>query len=225
MNWCHNGTTFDEPPSKETLIELGAGSGRKTSTLISNFSCAEKVYSPIDISEGAIKENLGSYNAEFLSSVNIKPYVGTWKDCLPQTASLPGCKTFLFLGSSLGNYTDEESVELFKSVKAVMHGQDRLVIGVDTAHNDLKPAEIIEAAYNDKAGVTADFTLNALTHVSRVSGINISREDFEHEAKYHKNSKMIITHVVAKRDLEIKTLEGNDVLQLSKGDKIFMEMR
>jgi L-histidine N-alpha-methyltransferase len=222
---CHGSNSMISAPDAEVLAELGAGSGRKTTCLISNLTAPVKTYSPIDISEAAIRENVATYNGDLMSDITISPYVGSWKNVVPELIDVNEAKTFLFLGSSLGNYNDEESVDLFKTVRSAMKNKDRFIVGVDTKPNEKKPKEVIHAAYNDAAGITAAFTLNALTHAARVGGLNINESAFKHEAVYVESKSAIITHVVATENTTISTVEGEEVLSLKQGEKIFMEMR
>ena len=100
-----------------------------------------------------------------------KPVVGTNEESLAQVmATVPGRKTVLFLGSSLGNYTTEEAVDFLAGIHGQLRPRDRLVIGVDLPAGPRKPKSIIESAYDDEGGVTAEFTTNSLNVINNVAG-------------------------------------------------------
>eukprot|EP00468_Gymnochlora_sp_CCMP2014_P005878 CAMPEP_0167755530 /NCGR_PEP_ID=MMETSP0110_2-20121227/8880_1 /TAXON_ID=629695 /ORGANISM="Gymnochlora sp., Strain CCMP2014" /LENGTH=780 /DNA_ID=CAMNT_0007641537 /DNA_START=84 /DNA_END=2426 /DNA_ORIENTATION=- len=207
------------------LVELGAGSGKKTSILLDalkNITDHPVTYAPIDVSKQALEENAKKYNFHG-KGVKFQPYINTYQNCLPDIAMLPGRKTYLFLGSSLGNYSDHECVELMEKIANNMTPRDRLIIGVDTPHGKHKAPETIEAAYNDSKGLTAEFTLNAMEHVNRQAGVNFDKSKFKHIAKYEEDSKSIMTFVESLEDQVISDLSGNEVLSLNISDKIFME--
>ena len=91
-------------------------------------------------------------------------------------ASMGNSRVFLFLGSSLGNYNDYEIINLYRLVASCMTTSttttDRFLIGVDTPHSISKPANIIQAAYNNARGITAAFTLNALRHINTIANLD-----------------------------------------------------
>jgi uncharacterized SAM-dependent methyltransferase len=183
---------------------------------------AEKtVYIPIDVSASALEENCRVYNCS-QRGVSVRPFVGTFEERLPETRTLPGRKTILFMGSSLGNYSDEECRALLGMVARCMNVEDRLLLGVDTPHGPKKPASVIEAAYNDAEGITADFTLNALDHVNRIAGLDFCRSKFRHVAVYDQEQRAIITHVEALEDQTVRSAD-KVVLHLSQGERIFVE--
>jgi len=215
-----------DPSLRRIVVELGAGSGRKTTLLlnaIKKISGEEPVtYTPVDVSESALLENAKKYNLSEHGFV-VKPKVAMYQDCLPELGMLPGRKTFLFLGSSLGNYSNQETVQLLSLVRSSMGLRDRFLVGVDTPHGSHKSVGVIEAAYNDKEGITAEFTLNSLSHVNRIAGLDFDTDKFRHVATYDEDQKAILTYVESLEDQIVKTDDGKSVLKLQKEDRIFME--
>jgi len=211
--------------TRRVLVELGAGSGRKTQLLLEAFKRLspdkEVVYAPIDVSSSALEANASNYNLEE-AGITLHPFVSTYQECLPDVSRMEGRKTFLFLGSSLGNYSDSECVSLMKLVRDNMGLRDRFLIGVDTPHGSHKSAGVIEAAYNDKEGITAEFTLNGLKHVNKEAGTDFDPDKFRHIARYDEDKKSVLTWVESLEDQHV-TIKGNPILKLKKEDKIFME--
>ena len=154
---------------------------------------------------------------------------GRFEDCLPRAASYGAARLFLFLGSSLGNYNDDEATELLALVAAQMSGpHDRFLVGVDTPHSAKKPAVKIHAAYNDAAGFTAAFTLNGLRHANRVAGLDFRwrGDGWAHVAEYREHERAIVTHVEAVGEQVVRDLTkpGHPVLRTFRGgERIFME--
>ncbi|GAB5358704.1 hypothetical protein AAMO2058_000481300 [Amorphochlora amoebiformis] len=208
---------------RRVLVELGAGSGKKTTLILDAMKALSGgvTYVPIDVNEASLQENAKKYNFN-APSVEFKPIVSSYQDCLPDVAKMSGRKTFLFLGSSLGNYSDEECVDLLKVLSENMNPRDRFLLGVDTPHGSHKPAEVIEAAYNDKEGITAEFTLNSLNHVNKEADMDFETEKFRHIATYDKDRKAVFTFVESLED-QVVNSSGVPILNLRKSDRIFME--
>lgn len=221
----------------QVLVELGAGSSQPRSLFLLRTLEQHCVYVPVDVSSAALDMTVAASAplvAERAGALQLKPLVGLFEQRLPEAAQLPGRKLFLFLGSSLGNFSDAECVALFRLVASCMSEGDRFVVGVDTPHSVRKPAAMIDAAYNDAQGVTALFTLNALRHVNSVAGLDFDWEHgWKHVAVYDPERRAIVTHVEALRDMDVHRCVGNGddgqqqqrvlVRSFAKGERIFME--
>ena len=192
----------------EVLIELGAGSSHPRALIVLE-KLEQCTYVPIDVSGSAVDLNLAAcapLAAQRGSALQLKPLVGTYEQRLPEAALVPGRKLFLFLGSSLGNFSDDECVALLRLVAGYMHADDRFIIGVDTPHSKHKPPSVIRAAYNDAQGATARFTLNALRHVNAVAGLDFDWEHgWAHVAEYDCELRAVMTYVEALHAQDIHT--------------------
>ena len=105
------------------------------------------VYAPIDVSAASLEANLAACNApEYAGRLSVSPLIGDFRTRLPDAKAMAGRHVYLYLGSSLGNFSDEESVALFTDVRASMGRGDRFLVGVDTPHGPGKPAAAIELA-------------------------------------------------------------------------------
>ncbi len=164
------------------LIELGAGDGTKTAVLIEHFlkKNANITYAPIDISQEALDALADKFTREF-PSLKLNAMNGDYFKILE---SLKGNaarrKVILFLGSNIGNFSRERSVDFFRSLRAVMSDDDLLFVGFDLQ----KDPHVIAAAYDDAAGVTAKFNLNLLTRINRELGGDFDIDKFTHYAIY-----------------------------------------
>jgi L-histidine N-alpha-methyltransferase len=239
----HNTASDGAGAAAQLVVELGAGVGDRTGLLLRALPPdARCVYAPVDVSSSALKANeasFGSLVAARGGALRVHPLVGMFEQVLPEAARLVEAKRgegedgrnalYLFLGSSLGNFSDAECVALFTLVAGCMHAGDRFVVGVDTPHSTRKPAQMIHAAYNDSAGVTAKFTLNALRHVNTVAGTDFDWESgWRHVAEYDTNLRAIVTHLESLRYQTVhsavaETGERVVLRCFAPGERIFME--
>merc|ERR1712232_1077380 len=150
--------------SKQFVIELGAGAGHKTMSLLDHMAkeASHTVYVPMDISGSALDENRQYFTKHFdnRQDVSIMPIVGPHELCMSEVVRLTKTtdnRTYLFLGSSLGNLCDKEIKEFFELVGTGMQRQDRFLLFLDREHGPTKPEAKILGAYNDSSGITAAF--------------------------------------------------------------------
>jgi L-histidine N-alpha-methyltransferase len=164
------------------LIELGAGDGTKTAVLIDHFlrRNANITYSPIDISEEALDFLTTKFNAEF-PGLRMEPKRGDYFQILRSLKNGNGRrKVLMFLGSNIGNFTRDQSLAFFRSLREVMNSNDLLFIGFDLQ----KDPHVIVRAYDDSQGVTARFNLNLLRRMNRELGANFDLDKWTHYAVY-----------------------------------------
>lgn len=164
----------------DTLVELGSGAARKTRVLLDALVGAvdAPVYAPIDIDERMVR--LSSQRLlEDYRSLRIDAAVADYDTGLhvvPQT----GRRVIAFLGSTIGNYHQPKAVRFLRGVAATMEPRDHVLIGFDLA----KSPAVLHAAYNDAAGLTAEFNLNLLRVLNRELDADFDLDRFEHEARY-----------------------------------------
>src|SRR5687767_4481191 len=168
------------------LIELGAGSARKTRLVIGALLeqtalKAPMLYVPIDVSEAALEEGAAGLVAAF-PRLSVSGLVATYEAGL---AELPPRvaprRLMMFLGSTIGNLDGAETAEFFAAVARALEPGDALLLGFDLA----KTPGIIEAAYNDAQGVTAAFNLNMLRHLNRRFDGDFDLGRFQHRAFFN----------------------------------------
>jgi dimethylhistidine N-methyltransferase len=174
------------------LIEFGAGSSTKTEILLDRAPSG-LTYVPIDVSESALSAAKQRLEARF-PSIAVRPIVGDFSypvEIAPDLASRP--RAGFFPGSTIGNLTPADAVRLLRTFKAALPRESRLVIGIDLK----KDARQLVMAYNDVAGVTAEFNLNLLVRINRELGSTIDLETFRHEAIYDPREGRIEMHLVS----------------------------
>ena len=162
------------------VVELGSGSGRKTELLL--HALRDPVaYTPIEISRAALLDSISRLAAS-LPDIEMLPVCADFTQPvqLPSPQREPARRLVFFPGSTLGNFAHDEAVALLKAMRQTMGPEGMALIGIDL-HKD---AALIEAAYNDAAGVTADFTLNLLRRLNRDIGSDFDLDGFRHRARY-----------------------------------------
>lgn len=183
-----------------TLVELGAGSAAKTRLLLSAMQApgGHITYVPIDVSADFLSETASRLGAE-LPGLRVVPVVADIAVGLGLPRGLPRPVLFAFLGSTIGNFDAHAAVALLRRVRDAMCPGDHFLLGVDLQ----KDARVIEAAYNDAAGVTAEFNRNVLYVLNRELGADFDPDAFEHRARYNTLAHRIEMHLVARRAFDV----------------------
>lgn len=213
---------FGIHPNKHVeLIELGSGDGTKTKHLLAWMHAQDYQfhYYPIDISADSLN-TLSAMLAKELPEVAITTQHGDYFRILSSLKENTDQKIVFFLGSNLGNYTDEQAADFIYQLGANMHPDDLLVLGLDL----VKPQAQVLPAYNDSAGVTREFNLNLLARINRELGANFELDQFSHRAEYDEATGLASSYLQsdAEQAVEIPTLAKS--YQFSKGEKISVEI-
>lgn len=177
------------------VVELGSGSGRKTEHLL-HALIDPVAYTPIEISRAALLDSVARL-AEALPDIEMLPVCADFTRPveLPEPQNEPSRRLMFFPGSTLGNFAHDDAVALLDAMRQTMGRSGLALIGIDL-HKD--PA-LIEAAYNDAAGVTAAFTLNLLQRLNREIGSDFDLAGFSHRARYSVPRLRIETELVSAR--------------------------
>lgn len=202
------------------IIELGSGDCSKISILLDAVSEGKMDgirYVPVDVSEAAILKSAKILTRKY-PDIRIH---GLLADFMKQLTSLSrgGEKLICFLGSTLGNISRQGADQFLKNLKSLMRPGDRFILGLDM----VKDVEVVEAAYNDKQGVTEDFNKNILNVINKIAGTDFNPEHFEHEAFYNPNEKRIEMHLKAIHDVSISSSRFPRKITLEKGETIHTE--
>lgn len=198
------------------LVEPGSGSGLKTRHLLGALD-RPAAYVPVDISYEHLHESASGLRAEY-RELAVHPVCADFTRPFDLPA-LDGAqrKVVYFPGSTLGNWDAPGAVELLRRFARIAGPGGALLVGLDL----VKPVGILERAYDDAAGVTAAFNLNALEHIDRVTGATIDTSAFRHFAPWVARHERIEMRLVARRDV------GFDVagirIHLRRGEYILTE--
>jgi L-histidine N-alpha-methyltransferase len=203
-----------------TLIELGAGSAAKTRILIGAMQTrvANVTYVPVDVSEEFLQQTRDALQREN-PTLHVEPVVADIGASLDLPATLAEPALFAFLGSTIGNFDWAGAVSLLRRVRGQMHPSDRFLLGTDLR----KDRATIEAAYNDNAGVTAEFNRNMLRVLNAELGADFVPEKFEHRAFYDDEHHRIEMHLLS---IGAQTVDvpGIGTIAFADGDDIRTEL-
>ena len=210
-----------KPGQRFELVELGAGDGQKTRHLLKGLLSAgyDFTYVPVDISLNVLN-HLESSLTEVLPDLDIRIEDGDYFKRLKalQETDLP--RVILYLGSNLGNLTDDKSKAFMEKLSQRLTSGDRLVLGVDKK----KSADIVLPAYNDAAGVTAAFNLNLLKRINRELGGEFNLEAFRHAPEYDEDQGVAISYIESTMDQEVWIEAINQTISFAKGEKVKVEI-
>ncbi len=176
------------------VVEYGSGSGRKTRLLLQALGDVV-AYTPVEISRTALVDSVRALAMQF-PAIEMLPVCADFTTLPPLPPSRRTARrTLLFFpGSTLGNFAEAAAVSILRGMRLAMGPEGLALIGIDL---DKDPA-IIEAAYNDAAGVTAAFTLNLLARLDREIGSDFDLSGFVHRARYVVPSRRIETSLVSR---------------------------
>ncbi len=171
----------------DTLVELGSGTSEKTLLILDAINQRGMLqrYVPFDVSEATLRTAADEI-AERYPGVGVHAVVGDFSRHLEHIPK-GGRRLVAFLGNTIGNLHPGERVEFLRTVRSTLTEGDWLLLGTDLA----KDKERLEAAYNDAAGVTAEFNLNILSVLSRELDANFDLEGFDHVARYDERQEWI----------------------------------
>jgi L-histidine N-alpha-methyltransferase len=202
------------------IVELGSGSSVKTRTLLEAFINSETptTYLPIDISPGILTESAAGLRRAY-PELNVKPIAARYEDGLSLLDPTHENILLIWLGSSIGNYERERAKKFIAGLSHQLSSGDRLLLGIDL----IKDALILEAAYNDRAGITAAFNLNILKRINRELGGNFRIDQFKHRAVFNTALGRIEMYLISCCDQEVWINEPSLNVSFSKGESIHTE--
>lgn len=216
-----------EQAAARTLVELGSGTSRKTEYLLAAMSesgSTPHYYVANDVCPEILDE-AGYRLLERFDNLEMEALCGDYTAALQHLHAARGSgeqgpRLFAFLGSSLGNFEDEEAAALLRQLRAAMAPHDRLLLGLDR----IKPVEVLEAAYNDAAGVTAAFNLNLLSVLNAELGTDFDCDGFAHRAPFVAEQSRVEMHLVAQRAQSVRVPEPAGVLEIAADEVIRTEI-
>jgi len=207
--------------SSYNLIDLGSGDGRKTNILIEEFlsNGHDFNYVPVDISEAAIKNQLGSLEKQF-PNLNVSAIVAEYfNGLLWHTRQSSDRNVLLFLGSNIGNFRRSQARTFLHSVWNFLNDGDLVIIGFDLK----KDIELMMQAYNDHKGVTKEFNLNLLERINRELGGEFKLDQFRHFAHYNVFSGAMESYIVSLKEQEVQIKELNQTFKFKPFEPIHTE--
>jgi len=178
------------------VIEFGAGSSDKIRVLLD--ALRPRAYLPVDISGPYLRSIAAQLRSDY-PELAVHPIVADFTQPLSWQPFTRGKRAGFFPGSTIGNFEPEEARAFLARTAKLLKGSG-LLIGVDL----VKDPVTLHAAYNDRAGVTAEFTLNMLERFNRELGADFDLAAFRHRARYNPMAGRIETHLVSLREQEVR---------------------
>ncbi len=205
--------------SPATLLELGAGSSDKTRILIDEMlrrNPSDVTFLPVDVSADFLAVSAAQLRSEY-PLLRLSPVTADFAAdfSLPPHASPT---LHAFLGSTIGNFTPAQAVTLLRTARERMCPGDYFLLGVDLRKNP----DVIERAYNDSRGVTAEFNKNILNVINDGLGANFDTTRFYHNATYNRTENRIEMRLVSRGDQEIG-IPSLGRMQIADGESILTE--
>ncbi|MEM8666143.1 MAG: L-histidine N(alpha)-methyltransferase [Planctomycetota bacterium] len=199
------------------LVEFGSGSSVKTRILLDHLH-EPIAYVPVDISQDHLQKTAATLRQRY-PNIEILPVCADFTQDfeLPLSKREPTHDAVYFPGSTIGNFQPEAASELLQRIVRLCGCGGGLLIGIDLQ----KDPQMIESAYNDSSGVTAEFNLNLVNRMRRDLGVEIQTSDFKHQATYNTQSHRVEIGLVSRSDQEVKI--GDHRFQLSEGELIQTE--
>lgn len=203
-----------------TLVELGSGYSVKTEYLLAAYSQSSVPlrYIPVDVSESALLEAHKSVSLNF-PHVRFTGINGAYGNALRVLRQLSP-QIVVFLGSTIGNFNEAESTAFWQSVAGHLPPGDFFLLGVDL----VKDVRILEAAYNDAAGVTAQFTKNYAARLNRELGSQIDLSQIEHVAIWNPQLERMEISLRFCTPQEIYIEPIRQTFRIESGEEVLIEI-
>jgi L-histidine N-alpha-methyltransferase len=203
------------------LVELGPGAHLKIQILLDALARSRRKltrYIPIDVSRSALINSARELSdlypevevfavvADFMQPLNVMP-----DDRM---------KLIIIFGGTIGNLDEEESIGFLRSVAGTMKMDDRFLFGLDM----IKSRDILESAYNDSQGITAEFNRNILSVINRELNANFDPSLFKHVAFFNEERDRVEMHLQARKDMAVEINDLDLPVTLKKGEMIRTEI-
>ncbi len=199
------------------VIEYGSGSSVKTRSLLRHLP-RPTAYVPVDISEEHLFRSAGELARRF-PEVEVRPVAADFTRPfeIPHLATEVSRRVVYFPGSTIGNFPPPAALRVLRQIARLCGAGGGLLIGVDLK----KDPQILDAAYNDAAGVTAAFNRNILVRINRELGADFDLTQFEHRAFYNSTAGRVEMHLVSQRDQRVRI--ACNVFNFAAGETIHTE--
>lgn len=197
------------------LIEPGSGSSEKVRLLLDTLQ--PSAYVPLDISAEFLRESAHKLGREF-PWLNVHAICADFADQWQTRAELPaGRRVVFYPGSTIGNMDPHDALAFLSELQQWIGDDGGVLIGVDLH----KSERLLNAAYNDADGVTAEFNLNILNAVNTLTGSNFKPHAFDHQAFYNQQLRRIEMHLVSKKSQTVQ-INGSEIA-FAEGETLHTE--
>jgi len=204
----------------EELVELGSGSASKTRALLYAMAAQGTLrrYVPVDVSESVV-ERCADELVEIYPGLRVHGLVGDFEAHL-QHLPAGERRVFAFLGGTIGNLYPPERARFLRALAELLGPHDRLLIGTDL----VKDPAVLEAAYNDSAGVTAEFNRNVLLVINRELDADFDVSAFDHVAVFDPEASWIEMRLRARGKQHVRVPGSGVEVTFTDGEEMRTEI-
>jgi L-histidine N-alpha-methyltransferase len=204
----------------DTLVELGSGSSAKTRLLLDAFRRAGSLrrYVPQDVSEPALREAMDALVVEY-PGLELHGVVGDFTAHLDRLPAV-GRRLVAFLGGTIGNLLPAERGEFLARLRATLRPGEQLLLGTGL----VTAPEVLVAAYDDAAGVTAEFNRNVLHVLNRELRADFDVDAFAHRALWDAGNEWVEMRLVASRAMTVRVAELDMTVEFAAGEEMRTEV-
>jgi len=199
------------------VVEYGSGAGLKVRLLLDALE-SPVAYVPVDISRSQLVEVAAGMKADY-PRLAVTPVCADYTsrfdlpDILPREIK----RLAFFPGSTIGNFHPQEAAEFLKHIRKLVGGDGAMVLGIDRR----KSTAVLDAAYNDSLGITAEFNLNILSRLNEDLRAEFDLDSFEHLAFFNEDASRIEMHLRSKRDQTVCV--AGEAIHFEKDETIWTE--
>jgi dimethylhistidine N-methyltransferase len=203
-------------PPRAALIEFGSGSSAKT-RIVLRAGKSLSAYVPVDLADDFVRQQVESLRREY-PNIPMLPVVADFGQpfALPETVEMLPRAGF-FPGSTIGNFEPHEAAAFLRQSARILGKGSTFIVGADL----VKDRRVLQKAYNDSQGVTAQFNLNLLARINRELGANFDLAAFEHHAFFNRERSRIEMHLASLKRQRVRVC--GECIEFRTGETIHTE--
>jgi L-histidine Nalpha-methyltransferase len=192
-----NAAELSQLTSAAELVELGSGTASKTRVLLDELHAAGTLrrYVPMDVTESMVRDTAVELTDEY-PGLHVHGVIGDFERHLDQVPAAVGPRIVAFLGGTIGNFPPGSRRRVLREISRLLGPQDFLLMGTDL----VKDPQVLQAAYDDEQGVTAEFNRNVLRVLNRELDADFEPDDFDHVALFDAEHEWIEMRLRARRE-------------------------
>lgn len=205
----------------EILVELGSGTSEKTRVLLdamAQSTAGLAGYVAFDVSEATLREAAGTIVQDF--GISVHAIVGDFHDHLDAVPALGRPRLVAFLGSTIGNLRPEQRQRFLATVAGSLQPNDSFLLATDL----VKPVDRLVAAYDDAAGVTAEFNRNLLHVLNRELGASFVPDQFDHVARWNPQANWIEMRLRSRTEAKVEVADLDMTIVFTEGEEMLTEV-
>jgi L-histidine N-alpha-methyltransferase len=203
------------------LVELGSGTASKTRVLLDELHAAGTLvrYIPMDVTESMVRDCAAELTSEY-PGLRVHGVIGDFERHLDQVPPAVGPRIVAFLGGTIGNFPPGSRRRVLREIARLLGPQDHLLMGTDL----VKDPQVLEAAYDDSQGVTAEFNRNVLRVLNRELNADFDPDDFDHVALFDREHEWIEMRLRSKREHTTHVRDLDMAVHFDAGEEMRTEI-